>query len=97
MQKGAYIYFLANEHNTVLYIGVTNDLARRIREHKSRLIPGFTKQYNVSKLVYFENYDRIEDAIQREKQLKNWSRKKKNWKTASPPSRNPWGMARSRP
>ena len=79
MQKGAYIYFLANEHNTVLYIGVTNDLARRIREHKSRLIPGFTKQYNVSKLVYFENYDRIEDAIQREKQLKNWSRKKKEW------------------
>ena len=77
MKKGGYIYILSNKHNTVLYIGVTNDLSRRINEHKSRLIPGFTKQYNVSKLVYYESFNSIEEAIEREKQLKKWSRKKK--------------------
>jgi putative endonuclease len=77
MSKYAFIYILSNEHNTVLYIGVTNDISRRFLEHQSRIIPGFTKRYNVSKMVYFEEYCSIEDAIAREKQLKKWSRKKK--------------------
>ena len=60
-----------------LYIGVTNDLIRRVYEHKNKMIEGFTKKYNLTKLVYFETFNRIEDAIRREKQLKNWHRK---WK-----------------
>jgi putative endonuclease len=67
---------LANESKT-LYIGVTNDLSRRIYEHKNKLIDGFTKKYNITKLVYFEVFKNIEDAIRREKQLKNWHRQ---WK-----------------
>ena len=62
-----------------MYIGVTNDLARRIYEHKHKLVDGFTKKYNVSKLVYFEHTTDVYSAITREKQLKNWSREKKNW------------------
>jgi putative endonuclease len=62
----------------VLYIGVTNDLYRRIEEHKSCEIKGFTQKYNCDKLVYFEAFDYIEDAIAREKQLKNWKREWKN-------------------
>jgi putative endonuclease len=61
----------------VLYIGVTNDLVRRIAEHKSKLIPGFTSKYNVTSLVYFEEFSSITDAIKREKQLKGWTRAKK--------------------
>ena len=61
-----------------MYIGVTNDLARRIYEHKSELIDGFTKRYHVHKLVYFEEYSDIKDALAREKQLKSWSREKKS-------------------
>lgn len=60
-----------------LYIGVTDDLMRRVYEHKNKLIEGFTKKYNLTKLVYFETFNRIEDAIRREKQLKNWHRQ---WK-----------------
>lgn len=60
-----------------LYIGVTNDLYRRVYDHKNKLIEGFTKKYNLTKLVYFETFNRIEDAIRREKQLKNWHRQ---WK-----------------
>jgi len=63
----------------VLYIGVTNDLQRRIYEHKHGIYEGFTKMYNVDRLMYFELFGRIEDAIAREKQLKNWSREKKLW------------------
>ena len=63
----------------MLYIGVTNDLERRVREHKSGLIPGFTKQYNCGKLVYYEVFSDINQAIDREKQLKKWSRAKKDW------------------
>jgi putative endonuclease len=73
-----YIYILTNDHNTVLYTGVTNDLERRCSEHKKKLIKGFTQKYNVDKLVYFEIFDMIEDAIAREKQIKGYSRTKKN-------------------
>jgi len=75
--KNYCIYISTNKNNTVLYVGVTNNLTRRIWEHKSKLIEGFTKKYNVNKLVYFESFDKPSDAIKREKQLKAGSRKKK--------------------
>lgn len=77
MMKDYYVYILTNEHNTVLYIGVTNNLQRRVYEHKMEINEGFTKQYQVHKLIYFENCHNIKDAIAREKQLKGWSRQKK--------------------
>jgi putative endonuclease len=64
--------------NNLLYTGVTNDLIRRIYEHKSKLQKGFTQKYNVDRLIYYEAFADIEDAIIREKQVKGWSRKKKN-------------------
>jgi putative endonuclease len=70
----------------VLYIGVTNNLERRIYEHKHKLIPGFTEKYNVSKLIYYEHFDHINDAIRREKQLKKWNRK---WKEELINKKNP--------
>ena len=73
-----YVYLLTNKHNTVLYTGVTNDLRRRIYEHKNQLIEGFTKRYNINKLVYFEYTTDVKTAIEREKQIKGWTRKKKN-------------------
>jgi putative endonuclease len=72
-----YIYILASRKNGVLYIGVTNNLLRRVYEHKQNLVEGFTRTYNVHKLVYFEQTDDIHAAIQREKQLKKW---KREWK-----------------
>ena len=75
--KSYYIYILTNKNNTVLYVGVTNDIVRRIWEHKSKLIEGFTKKYNIDKLVYYEKFDDPNSAIAREKQLKAGSRKKK--------------------
>ena len=68
---------MTNSHNTTLYVGVTNDLQRRVYEHKNKLVEGFTKKYNINKLVYFEQTESIESAILREKQLKAGSRKKK--------------------
>jgi putative endonuclease len=76
VKKQWYVYILTNNSST-LYVGVTNDLERRVYEHKQKLVPGFTSQYNVSQLVYYEVYDRPIDAIEREKQLKNWRREKK--------------------
>ena len=73
-----WVYILANDHGNVLYIGVTNNLERRIREHKSGEIPGFTERYKCRKLVYFEALGNIDDAIFREKQLKSWRRRWKN-------------------
>ena len=73
-----YVYILSNAHNTVLYTGVTNDLQRRCLEHKQKIIKGFTQRYNVDKLVYFESFDFVEYAIAREKQIKGYSRAKKN-------------------
>jgi putative endonuclease len=77
MNPDYYIYLLTNKYSTVLYTGVTNDLGRRVDEHKSKLHEGFTKKYNVDRLVYYEVYSDINDAIDREKQIKKWSRKKK--------------------
>ena len=74
-----YVYIITNKRNTVLYIGVTNDLKRRMYEHKNKLIEGFSKKYNLSKLVYFEQTNDIYTAINREKQLKKWRREKKEW------------------
>ena len=73
-----YVYILANKSDSVLYIGVTNDLTRRCHEHKNKLLSGFTQKYNVDKLVYYEVFDYIEFAIKREKQLKGYSRAKKD-------------------
>ena len=78
MHKESYVYLLANKHNNVLYTGVTNDLMRRVYEHKSKLVAGFTQKYNVDRLVYYEVCSDIVTAIEREKQIKGWSRKKKN-------------------
>jgi putative endonuclease len=72
-----YIYILTNKYNTAFYIGVTNNIAKRLFEHKFGLTEGFTKKYRIKKLVYFEEYDNINEAITREKQLKNWHR---DWK-----------------
>ena len=72
-----YVYILSNKNNKVLYIGVTNNIIRRIYEHKNKLVEGFTKKYNVHKLVYYEIYENIEEAIKREKELKGWRRSKK--------------------
>ena len=77
MSKNNAVYIMTNYKNTTFYIGVTNNLLRRIYEHKNKLIDGFTSKYNLNKLVYFELTERIEDALNREKQLKNW---KRQWK-----------------
>ena len=72
--KEYYVYVLTNQSNKVLYIGVTNNLVRRIHEHKQKLVKGFTQKYSCTKLVYFETAKYMYDAIRREKQLKNWHR-----------------------
>ena len=74
-----WVYILTNTANAVMYIGVTNDLRRRLLEHKNEQISGFTKKYHLHKLVYFEEYSEVAGAISREKQLKRWKREKKNW------------------
>ena len=71
------VYILTNINNTTFYIGVTSNLPKRIWEHKNKFVDGFTKKYNVDKLVYYELTENIETAINREKQLKNWHR---DWK-----------------
>ena len=75
--KQYYIYILTNKTNKVLYIGITNDLIRRIYEHKNKMIGGFTSKYNLVKLVYCETTNDVNAALNREKQLKNWHR---DWK-----------------
>jgi putative endonuclease len=77
MDNQYYVYILTNRTRSVLYIGVTNDLQRRVYEHKNKLIKGFTKRYNVDKLVYYEMSEDALSAISREKQLKDGSRLKK--------------------
>ena len=79
MYNTYYIYIMSSLNNTTLYIGVTNDLERRVKEHKSGEIPGFTQKYNCCKLVYFEEYSDIDQAIEREKKVKKWRREKKDW------------------
>ena len=72
-----YVYIITNTYDGVLYIGVTNDLERRMFEHKHKLVEGFSEKYNLDKLIYFERYQYINDAIKREKNLKKW---KRDWK-----------------
>ena len=76
--KNYYVYIISNLNNKVLYVGVTNDLERRIYERANKQVPGFTAKYNVHKLVYFEESTDVQDAIAREKQIKKWRREKKN-------------------
>ncbi len=73
-----YVYILTNKSNKVMYIGMTNDLQRRLYEHKNELVNGFTKKYHVHKLVYYESYKYAKDAISREKKLKGLLRIRKN-------------------
>jgi len=75
--SGYYVYIMTNKAHTVLYTGVTNDLKRRVYEHKEKLVEGFTKKYNINKLVYFEIFQDAYGAIAREKQIKGGSRRKK--------------------
>jgi len=77
MNKQYYVYIMANKGDTVFYTGVTGDLERRVHEHKEKLNEGFTKKYNVTKLVYYEVTDNVESAIMREKAIKDCSRRKK--------------------
>ena len=72
-----WIYIMTNINNTVLYVGVTSNLDQRIRQHKAKELGGFTARYNISKVIYVERYNDIRDAISREKQIKSWSRRKK--------------------
>jgi putative endonuclease len=72
--RGGWVYIVTNRPNGTLYIGVTSDLARRSYEHRESLIDGFSKRYGLKRLVYYERYEDIRDAIQREKTLKHWSR-----------------------
>ena len=76
--KQYYVYILTNWNNKVLYIGVTNNLERRIFEHKSKLVPGFASKYNLTKLVYCEEFNDVGDAISAEKMIKGWLRVRKN-------------------
>lgn len=73
-----WVYILASLSNSTIYIGVTNDLVRRVYEHKKGLVSGFSKRYNCKKIIYYETYHNIEHALNREKQIKKWRREKKN-------------------
>ena len=73
-----YIYILSNWNNKIIYVGMTNDLIRRIYEHKNKIVNGFTKKYNLNKLVYYEYTSDVNSAIRREKEIKKWRREKKN-------------------
>jgi len=73
-----FVYILTNWNNRVMYVGMTNDLMRRLHEHKTHAVKGFTEKYNVSKLVYFEETADVHAAIAREKEIKKWRREKKN-------------------
>lgn len=77
MKEQYYVYIMTNKYNTVLYVGVTNDLVRRVYEHRNKLLKGFTAKYNIVKLVYYEIHEDIKEAIKREKQIKGWLRAKK--------------------
>ena len=78
MEKTFYVYLMTNRSRVVLYIGVTNSLVRRVWEHRNKTRDGFTKKYNVDRLVYFESFRDPRNAISREKEIKGWRRSKKN-------------------
>ena len=77
MSRQYYVYLMTNKNNRVLYTGIPNDLKRRVYEHKEKLVNGFTKKYNVSKLIYFEMFEDPKNAILREKKIRAGSRQKK--------------------
>lgn len=79
LTKTYYVYLLASQRNGTLYVGVTNDLLRRVHEHREHLVPGFTKKYGVTRLVWFETHSSVDTAIVREKRIKAW---KRDWKVA---------------
>ena len=81
-----FVYILASGYNGTLYIGITNDIIRRTYEHKEKIYPGFTKKYNLSKLVYMESFADIQEALSREKCLKKWNRE---WKIKLIEEQNP--------
>ena len=81
-----WVYILASDIGGTLYVGVTNDLVRRVHEHKTKTADGFTKKYDIERLVYFEPFDDVANAIRREKRLKKWSRA---WKTRLIEEQNP--------
>ena len=76
--RNYYVYLMTNWNNKVMYLGVTNDLERRVYEHRNKLLKGFTEKYNINKLVYFEETSNVTAAIAREKEIKKWRREKKN-------------------
>jgi putative endonuclease len=84
--KGGYVYIMSNRRDGALYIGVTSDLSRRAFEHRQGVIDGFTRRYGLKRLVYYERYEDIRDALQREKNLKHWPRV---WKLALVHDLNP--------
>ena len=78
MNKTYFVYILANKYNTTIYTGVTNNLKRRLYEHRHKFVNGFAERYNLNKLVYYEDTTDVKSAIEREKQIKGWTREKKN-------------------
>ncbi len=84
--KSYFVYILSSQRNGTLYIGVTSDLLKRIWEHKNKKVDGFTKKYDVDKLVYFEQTENVMSALEREKQLKKWNR---SWKIKLIENKNP--------
>jgi putative endonuclease len=85
-ERSFWVYILASRVGGTLYIGVTNDLVRRVYEHRSKFVPGFTKKYGVQRLVYYEQFSTVEAAIEREKRLKKWNRQ---WKVRLIEESNP--------
>ena len=77
-ERSYYVYLLTNWNNAVMYVGVTNDLKRRLYEHQNKLVKGFTEKYNVNKLVYYEQTNDVITALTREKEIKKWRREKKD-------------------
>ena len=77
-EKTYYVYLMTNQANKVMYVGMTNDLVRRIYQHRNRILEGFTSRYHVDKLVYYEETSNVRAAIEREKEIKKWRREKKN-------------------
>jgi putative endonuclease len=87
MGKCCYVYILASQRNGTLYIGVTSNLIRRVWEHKSKFVEGFTQQYGVDRLIWYEQHEELEHAIVREKQIKKWNRA---WKIRLIEGANPY-------